>query len=207
MARRLAAIRSSGWARPERGICVRTWWRSVPEDHVFYGSARERITVVEEEFQQLVVRYEQRGRYFEDKDRLSESILNYRLALKLQPDNAETLAHVQKLARSVASQRRELHARYRTDFDGGDLAKAGAWLDRLRTLDPFDPELEADERELGSALRESVTRLLAAGRRDDDPAPLHRVMSEFVQKDYLDNLSSEWRSPTDPSNIMPPWMH
>jgi len=140
-------------------------WRAIPADDATHEKAEARIAVVEEEFQQLVVRYKQRARYFEDKERLAESIINYRLALKLQPDDADTLAHVQELAREVASQRRELRAQYRTDFAADDLAKAGKTLDQLRTLDPFDPELAVDERQLGDGLRNSVTRLLAAGRR------------------------------------------
>jgi tetratricopeptide (TPR) repeat protein len=140
-------------------------WRAIPEDSPAFEKAQKRVTIVEEEFQQLVVRYKQRARYFEDKSRLAESIVNYRLALKLQPDDAETLAHVQNLARSVASQKQELRTQYRSNFEAGDLARAGEGLDRLRVLDPFDPELEADERQLGAALRDAVTRLLAAGRR------------------------------------------
>jgi tetratricopeptide (TPR) repeat protein len=140
-------------------------WRAIPEDDAAREKAKERIAVVETEFQQLVVRYKQRARYFEGKDRLAESVINYRLALKLQPHDADTLAHVQELARVVASRRRELRAQYRTDFEAGDLAKAGETLDQLRTLDPFDPELAIDERQLGDGLRDTVTRLLAAGRR------------------------------------------
>jgi tetratricopeptide (TPR) repeat protein len=140
-------------------------WRAVPEDDATHEEVAERIAVVEEEFEQLVVRYKQRARYFEDKDRLAESIINYRLALKLQPDDADTLAHVQQLARVVASKRRELRVKYQTDFAADDLAKAGETLDELRTLDPFDPELAVDERQLGDGLRSAVTRLLAVGRR------------------------------------------
>jgi tetratricopeptide (TPR) repeat protein len=140
-------------------------WRAIPEDDATRARAEERIAVVEEEFQQLVVRYKQRARYFEDKERLAESIINYRLALKLQPDDAETLAHVQELARTVASRRRELRVQYQTDFSANNLAKAGETLDQLRTLDPFDPELAVDERQLGDGLRSAVTQLLAAGRR------------------------------------------
>ena len=140
-------------------------WRAIPEDSSAYAKSRERVSVVEEEFEQLVVRYKQRGRYFESKQRLAESILNYRLALKLQPDDVATLDHVQQLARRVASEKVELRALYREHFAAARLAQAGDQLERLHELDPFDPELEADERELGAAVSEAVTRLLAAGRR------------------------------------------
>jgi tetratricopeptide (TPR) repeat protein len=140
-------------------------WRAIPEDDAGHEKAQERIAVVEEEFHQLVVRYKQRARYFEAKERLAESIVSYRLALKLQPDDAETLAHVQELARRVAGERRVLRAQYRADFEAGYLAKAGADLEQLRTLDPFDPELQAEEHELREGLQQSITQLLAVGRR------------------------------------------
>jgi len=140
-------------------------WRAIPEDDAGHENAQERIAVVEEEFHQLVVRYKQRARYFEAKDRLAESIINYRLALKLQPDDAETLAHVQDLARRAVRERAALREQYRAEFAAGELAKAGASLERLRALDPFDPALQEEERELHAGLQQSITQLLAAGRR------------------------------------------
>jgi tetratricopeptide (TPR) repeat protein len=140
-------------------------WRAIPEDGTGHEKALERIAIVEKEFHQLVVRYKQRARYFEAKTRLAESIINYRLALKLQPDDAETLAHVQDLAREVVHERLALRTQYRADLEAGYLAKAGASLKKLRTLDPFDPKLQAEELELHAGLQQSVTRLLAVGRR------------------------------------------
>lgn len=140
-------------------------WRAIPEDASDYDEARERIAVVEEEFHQLVVRYKKRAVYFEDKDRLAESILNYRLALKLQPHDATTLEHVQEQARLVAARKQELDREYRAAFSRGDLAAARDSLDRLRSLDPFDPELETDERQLHEALRDAVGEQLALGQR------------------------------------------
>jgi tetratricopeptide (TPR) repeat protein len=161
-------------------------WRAIPEEDAGYEKALERIAVVEEEFQQLVVRYKQRARYFEAKDRLAESIVNYRLALKLQPDDAETLAHVQELARRVVRERRALRAQYRADFDAGYLAKAGASLEELRTLDPFDPALQADERELRDGLQQSISHLLAVGRRgfsDGNHAAAERAFESVLAVD------------------------
>jgi len=140
-------------------------WRSIPEGGSEYEASRERIAVVEEEFNRLVTRYKQRGRYYEAKDRLAESILDYRLALKLQPDDADTLARVQQLARVVASRKAELKQKYHTAFNEDDLPTAREHLEALRTLDPFDPDLQTDARQLDDALRLAVTRSLAAGRR------------------------------------------
>jgi len=140
-------------------------WRAIPEGRSDYEKAQQRIELVEQEFNHLVIRYKQRGRYFEGKERLAESILNYRLALKLQPDDAETLGHVQDLARVVARRKAELREQFRESFSQQDLASARKQLEQLRTLDPFDPDIETDERQFRDALRLAVTRGLAAGRR------------------------------------------
>jgi tetratricopeptide (TPR) repeat protein len=112
-----------------------------------------------------VIRYKQRARYYEGKGQLAESILDYRLALKLQPDDGETMAHVQSLARDVATLKVELRREYQQAFDANDLRTAREQLEALRILDPFDPDMQADERQLDDALRLAVTRELDAGRR------------------------------------------
>jgi tetratricopeptide (TPR) repeat protein len=154
-------------------------WREVPEDDSSYEKVRERIEVVESEFQRLVVQYKQRGRYYEGKDRLAESILNYRLALKLQPDDRETLAHVQELARVLSRRKAELQAEYRRAFDAGELPEARAALATLRILDPFDFELETEERKFNAALRAEVARRMAAGRRGFAAGDTEGAMAGF----------------------------
>jgi len=62
-------------------------WRDVGSDNPYHDEARQRIAQVENEFEQLVLRYKKRGRYYEQRGRLAESILNYRLALELQTDD------------------------------------------------------------------------------------------------------------------------
>jgi len=140
-------------------------WRAIPEDSSRHDEARERIEVVEAEFQRLVVQYKQRGRYYESKDRLAESILNYRLALKLQPGDRDTLAHVQQLARRLATRKVELKQSYAATLRAGDLPSARRQLVALRTLDPFDSQLETDERRLQVALRREIDRRMAVGQR------------------------------------------
>lgn len=139
-------------------------WRAAVEEGSDDPDIPTRIAVVEEEFEQLVVRYKKRASYFEGKGRLAESILNYRLALKLQPHDAPALAHVQELARELAKQKAELEATYQVSFGERDLASARIGLDQLRKLDPFDPELESEERRLQDALLAEVTHRLATGR-------------------------------------------
>jgi len=139
-------------------------WRAVPEDSSDYQRAQRRIGEVEPEFERLVVRYKQRARYYEQRDRLAESILSYRLALELQPGDAATLDHVQELARVLTNRKRELRAEYSRALADGDLARARDTLARLRTLDPLDPDLETGNRQLAAALRTEVERLDREGR-------------------------------------------
>jgi len=139
-------------------------WRAAPENSPDYAAIVARVAVVEEEFDQLVLRYKKRARYFETKGRLAESILNYRLALKLQPNDLETLDHVQGLARDLAQRKTRLKGTYAAAMLEKDLPGARRDLGRLRRLDPFDPELESDQRQLNAALQAEISRLLAAGR-------------------------------------------
>ncbi len=139
-------------------------WRAAPEDAAEHARVQRRIAEVEAEFERLVVQYKQRARYFEQRDRLAESILSYRLALELQPGDVGTLDHVQQLARVLATRKRELRSDYAAAVATGDLARARELLGQLRTLDPIDPDLETDSRQFAEALRAESERLTRAGR-------------------------------------------
>lgn len=141
-------------------------WRDAPDDAREHEVIQARINVVETEFERLVIQYKQRARYYEGKERLAESVLNYRLALKLQPDDAETLAHVQQLARTLETRKTRLQQSYREAFAQGNLPAASRELAALRQIDPFDHELETDERQLQGALQAEIDRRMAEGRRD-----------------------------------------
>ncbi len=140
-------------------------WRAIPEKNSEHSASLQWIAEVEEEFQQLVVRHKKRALYFEGKGRIAESILDYRLALRLQPGDAETLEHVQKLARVMAAKKAQGKADYREALSAGDLASARRELDQLRELDPFDPEIESEVRGFDDALRTEMDTQLAAGQR------------------------------------------
>jgi hypothetical protein len=140
-------------------------WRSVRSDSPYYDSVRKRITEVETEFEQLVVRYKKRARYYERRGRLAESVLNYRLALKLQPEDHPTLDHVQDLVRVLAAERKEAERAFRESFEAQDLAQARVHLEALLALDPFSPEVSTHERQLEGAFEAQLERLLARGRR------------------------------------------
>jgi tetratricopeptide (TPR) repeat protein len=161
-------------------------WRSIPVDDSRYGQAQERIGQVEREFHQLVLRYKQRGRYFESRERLAESILNYRLALKLQPDDHETLGHVQALSRVLAERRRETLADFQTSLEALELASARTSLSKLRELDPFDPELEIEARQFEQVLEDEVDRQMEAGRTGFTTGDLNRAGKAFRRVLELD---------------------
>jgi tetratricopeptide (TPR) repeat protein len=140
-------------------------WRGIPSDRFEYDAAQQRIAEVEQEFEQLVRYYKKRALYYEERERLAESVLNYRLALKLQQEDRATLAHVQELVRRLAGEREAKRRELREAFARGDLAAARAALERLRLLDPFSPETTNDARQLEAALAAEIERRLARGRR------------------------------------------
>jgi tetratricopeptide (TPR) repeat protein len=168
-------------------------WRGVSPSATYYPRVQRRIEAVEEEFRQLVVRYKKRAIYFERQDRLAESILNYRLALKLEPDDHETLAHVQELARNLAARKRDAKSALREHLDAGRLAAARDQLDALSSLDPFDSELEVVSRQVDDALRSQVDQLLARGRRGFDSGKYRGARTAFDEVLTLDDQNESAR--------------
>ncbi len=161
-------------------------WRSVPEGHPLREVAQQRIDEAEREFRQLVLRFRQRGRYFEERGRLAESILSYRLALALDPSDRGTLEHVQKLARVLAGRRRRARDAFSRSFEAGDLAGARQHLAELRTLDPFDTALAQGERRFEEALAAEVEGRIARGRRAFETGHLARAERIFREVLELD---------------------
>jgi len=140
-------------------------WRSIDEDSFYFAAAQRRIMEVEGEFQQLVVRHKQRARYYENKDRLAEAILNWRIAAKLDPGDADALTRAQQLSRQLATRKSAAQQRFDESFAQRDFPKARTSLEELRTLDPFDPALTSDEARFEGAIRGEVEAKLAAGRQ------------------------------------------
>jgi tetratricopeptide (TPR) repeat protein len=59
----------------------------------------------------------------------------------------------------------EIRNAYAEAYEAGDLIAARTHLAALRTLDPFDPRLATDERQLEDTLHREMKPLLAKGRR------------------------------------------
>jgi len=168
-------------------------WRKVESDATYYPKVRQRIAAVEQEFRQLVERYKKRAVYLESQGRLAESILHYRLALQLEPNDHATLDHVQALARRLDARKRAAHAALRDHLEAGRLPAARADLAALRELDPFDPELETLSRQLGDALGEEVEALLARGRRGFTSGNYRSARAAFEQVLALDDRNESAR--------------
>jgi len=111
-----------------------------------------RIAAVEAELAARADGYIANARQYENEGRLAESVLDYRLALTLRPDDDATLDHVQQLARALALERAALLDSYRQVRAQGDLEAATAALERLRRLDPFEPAYETEQRRLKAAI-------------------------------------------------------
>jgi len=139
-------------------------WRSVPPDSEGYTGAQARIAELEPEFERLVQEYEQSAREYEAQGRLTEAILDYRLVLKLEPEDQATFDHVQQLARTRAAQKAELEARYAQVSNARDLVLARKTLEELRRLDPFDAALETRSRLLDEQLGSAIEAKMQSGR-------------------------------------------
>jgi tetratricopeptide (TPR) repeat protein len=133
-------------------------WRAVPEDDADGIEVSERVAQVEAEFAERARAYQGSAAQREHEGRLAEALLDHRLALALEPEDATGWAHVQQLAREFASRKAELTAEYRGLRAAGDLQGAQVALVRLRTLDPFEAEFEIEERQLQTELVQERVR-------------------------------------------------
>jgi tetratricopeptide (TPR) repeat protein len=161
-------------------------WRAIAPGHRDYARAQDRIGAARDEFEQLVTRYQQRARYYEERGQLGESILNYRLGLRLAPDDSNALAHVQELARELAAQKSARLAALRENIAKGELALARTRLATLREIDPLDPEIQRVGRELELALQAEVRERLERGRASlaaGDRVAAERAFREAVALD------------------------
>jgi tetratricopeptide (TPR) repeat protein len=134
-------------------------WRAVDAD-----ALAPRIAAVEAELLARVDGYIASAREREREGRLAESLLDYRLALELQPDDEANLAHVQQLAREVVAQRAVLLDAYRQVRARGDLAAAEQALEQLRRLDPFEPAYQTEELRLQAVIAEESRERRARAR-------------------------------------------
>jgi tetratricopeptide (TPR) repeat protein len=161
-------------------------WRRIDASELDYAAAQQRIEAVSEERGQLVARSMQRARYFEERGRLAEAVLDYRLALRLEPGDRATLAHVQDLSRRLAKARSEGLALFREAFAREDLGAARVHIASLRVLDAFSPEIADGQRQLDEALAVRVDAIVARGSDDIESGELADAEAAFRSVIELD---------------------
>jgi tetratricopeptide (TPR) repeat protein len=140
-------------------------WRSIPESSREYPRAHARLETLEAELASSLARYEKRAQFFEDEGRLAEAVLYYRLALKLDPDRPATLERVQKLFRELHREENIERKRLADALAAGNLGEASASAEKLSRLDPFDPGIQIEVRQVYAETGAQVLRSLEDGKR------------------------------------------
>ena len=140
-------------------------WRSIPETSREYPRAHARLETLEAELASSLQRYEKRAQFFEGEGRLAEAVLYYRLALKLDPDRPQTLDRVQKLFRDLHAQEDAERKRLAAALAAGNLRQANESAEKLSRLDPFDPAIQIEVRQVYAETGAQVLRSLEDGKR------------------------------------------
>jgi len=174
-------------------------WRAADEDEL-----AARIVSVQRELDRRAASYIESARALEEQGRLAESVLDYRLALALRPEDTGTLDHVQELARRAVSERAALLDSYRLVRARGDLGAARDALQQLRDLDPFEPAYQTEELRLGQAIADE--RLRRRERIREEQAARVEALVESgraaFSEERLEDAVDHWRRALliDPDN-------
>lgn len=140
-------------------------WREIPPSSSEYPKAHARLETLEKELASSLTRYEKRAQFFEDEGRLAEAVLYYRLALRLDPDRPQTLAKAQTLYRELQAKSAAERAKLSSALAAGDLRAANDSAERLQMLDPFDPAIQIELRQVNAETAAQVLRWLEDGKR------------------------------------------
>ncbi|HXZ85577.1 MAG TPA: tetratricopeptide repeat protein [Myxococcota bacterium] len=140
-------------------------WRGIPESSREYARAHARLETIEAELAATLARYEKRAEFFEGEGRLAEAVLYYRLALKLDPDRPATLERVQSLFRAQHEQEATERERLSRALAAGNLREANASADKLSRINPFDPGIQIEVRQVYAETGAQVLRSLEDGKR------------------------------------------
>jgi tetratricopeptide (TPR) repeat protein len=140
-------------------------WRAVPADSSERARADERLRVVEGELSRMLRRFEKQAAFFESEGRLAEAILYYRLALELDPARSATLDHVQQLARELTTRGDQLSEGMLASLRDKDLDSAARQADELLVINPLDPAVQIDVRQVRHAIAAEILHEMEIGRR------------------------------------------
>ncbi len=140
-------------------------WEKIEPRHEHFEDARDRVAAVDAELSQMLKRYEKRAQFFESEGRLGEAVLYFRLALKVDPDRPATLARVQSLVRELKQRESSERIELAKALADGTLRKANHHARNLQRLDPFNPSIQIEVRQVRLAAGGEVVRHLEAGKR------------------------------------------
>lgn len=138
-------------------------WSSVPEDSSDYEAVRSRRDVVAAELDRLLLRYEKQAEFFEGEGRLAEAALYYRLTYTMDPKREALRDRVQLLVRELDTRVREERAGLAAALQAGDLEEAITHARLLEALDPFDPAIQIELRQLRATIGSEVLAAINAG--------------------------------------------
>jgi tetratricopeptide (TPR) repeat protein len=139
-------------------------WRSVPADSAERPLAEERLRVVEGELGRMLRRFEKQAAFFEAEGRLAEALLYYRLALEIDPGRGATLDHVQGLARELRSRAAGLRSEMLASLERKDLVSAAQRANELLVVNPLDPAVQIDVRQVQHAIEAEVLSNMESDR-------------------------------------------
>jgi len=143
---------------------AREVWRTIPPGHAEYREARGRLEVADEEFDRALLRYEKQAQFFETEHRLAEAVLYYRLLLKLDPSRDAVLERTQLLVRELAAQEAREKAGLEAALRAENLELASRHATALARLNPFDPALQIDVRQVRAGIGQQVQMHLERGK-------------------------------------------
>jgi tetratricopeptide (TPR) repeat protein len=138
-------------------------WSQVPEDSREHERVQARLRIVQSEYARMLRRYEKRAAFFESEGRLAEAVLYYRLAYKMDPARGDLLSHVQVLVRKLRKRGQTEASGLRAALDAGDLRQASRHAQLLAALDPFDPAVQLEIRQVRAAAGARVLNHIAEG--------------------------------------------
>jgi tetratricopeptide (TPR) repeat protein len=138
-------------------------WRGVEPGDRKYEGVQARLEIVDTEFDRMLRRYEKRAAFFESEGRLAEAVLYYRLAYKLDPERRSLLDRVQALAREKRARADVERQTLEKALADNDLKTATAQAATLEALDPFDPAIQIEIRQVRAASGARTLHHIAEG--------------------------------------------
>ncbi len=165
---------------------ARAVWSTIPPGHGQYREARQRLELADAEFDRALLRYEKQAQFFESEARLAEAVLYYRLMLKLDPSRDAVLERTQVLVRALAAQEESEKAGLEAALRAGDLERASRHATALARLNPFDPGLQIDVRQVRVGIGKQVGTHLERGKTAYAAGQREAARREFLTVLALD---------------------